>query len=88
VPTERPPVCKRAAIKENLSAIPLVRLDPGEYIYRVGGGVSAPSAIYRQQPEYTREASSAKLPGIVVLSIVGDKLRRIIRQLEIQLNLG
>lgn len=48
-------------------------LAPGEQISRVGGGVSAPSVISRQNPAYSREALQAKLEGAVTLSIVVDK---------------
>jgi TonB family protein len=45
----------------------------GGGIYRVGGGVSAPVAIYRIEPEYSEEARKAKFQGTVVLSIVVDE---------------
>jgi TonB family protein len=35
--------------------------------YRVGGGVSAPSLIYKVEPEYTEEARQAELQGTVLL---------------------
>jgi TonB family protein len=38
--------------------------------YRVGGGVSAPRAIYAPDPEYSEEARKAKYQGTVVLWIV------------------
>jgi TonB family protein len=38
--------------------------------YRVGGGVSAPRAIFRPEPEYSEEARKAKFQGTVVLSVV------------------
>lgn len=42
----------------------------GGGIYRVGGGVSAPRAIYAPDPEYSEEARKAKFQGVVVLNIV------------------
>ncbi len=38
--------------------------------YRVGGGVSAPRAIFSPEPEYSEEARKAKFQGTVVLSVV------------------
>lgn len=38
--------------------------------YRVGGGVSAPHAIYDPDPEYSEEARNAKYQGTVVLWVV------------------
>ena len=35
--------------------------------YRVGGGVSAPSLIYKVEPQYTEEARQAELQGTVLL---------------------
>jgi len=38
--------------------------------YRVGGGVSAPRAIFSPDPEYSEEARKAKYQGTVVLYVV------------------
>lgn len=38
--------------------------------YRVGGGVSAPRALYSPDPEYSEEARKAKWQGTVVLWVV------------------
>ncbi len=38
--------------------------------YRVGGGVSAPRAVYAPDPEYSEEARKAKYQGTVVLWVV------------------
>src|SRR5690348_13199158 len=38
--------------------------------YRVGGGVSAPRALYAPDPEYSEEARKAKYQGTVVLLVV------------------
>lgn len=42
----------------------------GGEIYRVGGGVSAPHAIYDPEPEYSEEARKARYQGVVVLQVV------------------
>jgi periplasmic protein TonB len=42
----------------------------GGGLYRVGGGVSAPRAIYDPDPEYSEEARKAKHQGTVLLWIV------------------
>jgi TonB family protein len=38
-------------------------------VYRVGGGVSAPSAVQRMEPRYSEEARAAKLQGTVVIQV-------------------
>jgi len=44
----------------------------GGGVYRIGGGVSAPVAIYKVEPDYSDEARKAKLQGAVILEgIVG-----------------
>ena len=42
----------------------------GGGVYRIGGGVSAPKALYAPDPEYSDEARKAKYQGIVVLWVV------------------
>lgn len=42
----------------------------GGGVYRVGGGVSAPRAIFAPEPEYSEEARKAKYQGVVVLGLV------------------
>jgi len=39
-------------------------------VYRVGGGVTAPRLLEKQEPEYSEEARMAKLQGTVVLYVV------------------
>jgi protein TonB len=41
--------------------------------YRIGGGVSAPTVIYKVEPEYSEEARKAKFQGTVVLFVVVDE---------------
>ena len=41
--------------------------------YKIGGGVSAPSVIFKVEPEYSEEARKAKFQGTVVLFIVVDE---------------
>ncbi|HYL14740.1 MAG TPA: energy transducer TonB [Terriglobales bacterium] len=45
----------------------------GGGVYRVGGGVSAPRAIYQPDPEYSEEARKAKYQGTVVLWMIVDR---------------
>lgn len=42
----------------------------GGGVFRVGGGVSAPRAIYSPDPEYSEEARKAKYQGVCVLWLV------------------
>ncbi len=44
----------------------------GGGVYRIGGGVSAPSLLSKVEPEYSEEARKAKFQGTVVLSVVVD----------------
>jgi TonB family protein len=41
----------------------------GQGVFRVGGGVSAPTLLYKEEPDYTEEARAAKLQGTVVLYV-------------------
>lgn len=53
-------------------------LGPGEGggmgggVYRIGGGVSSPTLVYKVEPEYSEEARKAKFQGTVVLQVVVD----------------
>jgi protein TonB len=42
----------------------------GGGVFRVGGGVSAPRATFRPDPEYSAEARQAKYQGTVVVSVI------------------
>ena len=55
--------------------------------YRVGGGVSAPKALYAPDPEYSEEARKAKYQGTVVLWLVVDANGRP-QQIRVQRSLG
>jgi len=55
--------------------------------YRVGGGVSAPRAIYQPDPEYSEEARKAKYQGTVVLWCVVDPNGRV-TDVRVQRSLG
>jgi TonB family protein len=39
-------------------------------VYRIGGGVSAPSVFTKTEPDYSEEARAARLQGTVILSAV------------------
>jgi periplasmic protein TonB len=41
--------------------------------YRIGGGVSAPSVIFKVEPEYSEEARKAKFQGTVILFVIVDE---------------
>lgn len=59
----------------------------GGGVYRVGGGVSAPRAIYDPDPEYSDEARKAKCQGTVLLwLIVGPDGKP--RDIRVQQSLG
>ncbi|MBI3682443.1 MAG: energy transducer TonB [Acidobacteria bacterium] len=45
----------------------------GGGVYRIGGGVSAPTLVYKIEPEYSEEARKAKFQGTVVLFVVVDE---------------
>ena len=44
----------------------------GGGVFRVGGGVSAPSVLSKVDPEYSEEARKAKYSGTVLLSVIVD----------------
>jgi periplasmic protein TonB len=44
----------------------------GGGLYRVGGGVSAPSLVYHVEAEFSDEARRAKYQGVVIVSIIVD----------------
>ncbi|MCC6861829.1 MAG: energy transducer TonB [Bryobacterales bacterium] len=44
----------------------------GGGVYRVGGGVTAPTLLYKVEPEYSEEARKAKYQGTVVLYVEVD----------------
>jgi TonB family protein len=46
--------------------------DEIEKVYRIGGGVTAPSVIHKVEPQMTPEAREAKVEGSVLLSIEVD----------------
>jgi TonB family protein len=55
--------------------------------YRVGGGVSAPRAVYDPDPEYSEEARKAKYQGVVVLWVVIGPDGRV-HDMRVQRSLG
>ncbi|MFN8007189.1 MAG: energy transducer TonB [Terriglobia bacterium] len=63
----------------------------GGGVFRVGGGVSAPSVIFRVEPTYSEEARKAKYQGVVVLSAIVRKdgtieIQRVVRGLGLGLD--
>ncbi len=44
----------------------------GGGVFKVGGGVSSPTVLFRVDPEYSEEARKAKYSGTVLVSIVVD----------------
>jgi len=59
----------------------------GGGVFRVGGGVSAPSPIYKPEPEFSEEARKAKYQGAVtVVCVVGPDGR--VRDVQIARPLG
>jgi TonB family protein len=44
----------------------------GGGVFNVGGGVSAPSVLFKVDPEYSEEARKAKYSGTVLLSVIVD----------------
>ncbi len=59
----------------------------GGGVYRIGGGVTAPTLIYKVEPEYSEEARKAKYQGTVVLYVVVDE-RGMPRDLKVIRALG
>ena len=41
--------------------------------YKIGRGVSAPSVLFKVEPEYSEDARKAKFQGTVVLQVVVDE---------------
>jgi protein TonB len=63
----------------------------GGGVFRVGGGVSAPSVVFRVEPTYSEEARKAKYQGVVVLSAIVRKdgtieILRVVRGLGLGLD--
>lgn len=63
----------------------------GGGVFRVGGGVTAPTLLYKVEPEYSEEARKAKYQGTVVLYVevdTGGRARnlRVVRSLGLGLD--
>ena len=63
----------------------------GGGVFHVGGGVSAPSVVFRVEPTYSEEARKAKYQGVVVLSAIVRKdgtieIQRVVRGLGLGLD--
>ncbi len=59
----------------------------GGGVYRIGGGVSAPVAIYDPDPEYSEEARKQKYQGTVILWVIIDNNGHV-RDMKVQRSLG
>ena len=59
----------------------------GGGVFRVGDGVSAPSVLFRVDPEYSEEARKAKYQGTVVLWLVVSPEGKP-QQIQVQRSLG
>jgi TonB family protein len=59
----------------------------GGGVFRVGGGVTAPTLVYKVEPEYSEEARKAKYQGTVVLYVEVDPSGKA-RNLKIIRSLG
>jgi len=55
--------------------------------YRVGGGVSSPTLLYKKEPEYSEEARKAKYQGTVLLYVEVDSSGRA-TNIKVQRSLG
>jgi TonB family protein len=53
-----------------VSPLAAITQRPNEPVFRVGHGVTAPSVLYKVDPEYSREARKAKLQATVLVSVV------------------
>jgi TonB family protein len=75
-----PATLRRAAILFGITLVAIVMLNAGpqapghkgtaadEHVYKMGEGITAPSVLYKVEPEYTDEARDAKIAGTVLLS--------------------
>ncbi|HEY2018875.1 MAG TPA: energy transducer TonB [Bryobacteraceae bacterium] len=59
----------------------------GGGVFRAGGGVTNPIAIYRPDPEYSQEARKARWQGFVILELVVDETGRP-RDIHVRQSLG
>ena len=59
----------------------------GGGVYRIGGGVSAPTLLFKKEPEYSEEARKAKYQGTVVLYVEVDANGRA-TNIHVQRSLG
>ncbi|HSR07609.1 MAG TPA: energy transducer TonB [Bryobacteraceae bacterium] len=48
----------------------------GGRAYKIGGGVSPPSVLFKVEPEYSEQARRAKGQGTVVLTVIVDEMGR------------
>ena len=67
-----PYVPSKAAVTKDSGGGGGIGLGVGGGVFRVGGGVTAPSLIYKVEPEYSEEARKAKYQGTVLLYVQVD----------------
>ena len=61
----------------------------GGAIFRTGRGVSAPTVLYKVEPEYSEEARKAKYQGVVVVHVIVDAAGRVVNPVVVHsLGLG
>lgn len=69
---------RRSSIYVSIPGKPTKRMsESGETIYRAGGPVKPPRAVYQPMPPYTQEARDAKVEGIILLQGIIRKNGRI-----------
>lgn len=64
------PTSKAAELELPLPEPSVIPLFVGPGVYRVGGAVSPPRALYSPNAEYSEEARRAKYEGVCVLSVI------------------
>jgi len=60
-----------AKVSESLSTSPAATVPDG--VFRVGGGVTPPRAIYSPEPEYSAQARKADYQGVCTLGLIVEK---------------
>jgi TonB family protein len=53
-----------------LVALPLAAMQAERQVYKIGGDVTAPVPIYKEEVQYTPEAKDARIEGTVLVSVI------------------